>query len=879
MKLVNVINKEYINPVDLETLGNSINTLQAGHIQALDKANELKVALSAFDLNPQEDAWKQEKVNEINQLIDDNTIYGNAYQALDDIIRQSGDLLTSPALIKRAEANANYKAFRDSINARTDLTEREKQYFLDNPNNQYYYEDKFDDYGRVIGGTTWIPGENPTQKISVADSFVKAIQLAAKEAGGTGAIKYIDANGNEVTDLTQAKTFMVQNSTDYKWERLTDDKIQQAWNFILNSEPGLKESIAQDYKIESYYYDKAQKDGTTYIGNVVNQQGLKYNSIEEYAQARINPGIDAAKYYNAFKTVNSKFIDLRTNEEKKGKSSKTDDNYMPNMGASTQTHNINYTNAYGKDVFTTKETQIGNISQLYKQYTGKDIENPESLNIIQWKDKIGELRTTIANSDSIDKNYMLEALNNYELELEDAINNYNKFISSEGDKELFDFIESIETTGKLPLNNKYNEDAEFAGNINKIWTNGIDANGTQFNTAYLSITSNNDAFKKELQRYGFDIRKGDYKNQILISSSDKDKTIILSKLIKDYNVANIIRYNENFKIISPYTERSTGTLDNPPTVYTYINKLYTYYNSLKNKQQTKLKEKTNSRAIPNTVTVYTTGDAFKAQQALASGEIDEQRYNTTVKIAKEQLAGTITSADFSQASIYMYDENDKGGYKPITKQKDLVEIQQSFRKAIISGNDKIKVNLVSNDLDGAGYTFSWIEGEGANAKEYTIYSPDLYVDRTLKELQTSDRSKAVRNLTLMDTGMVGSEKTIFDDGNGTGLLSDVELTALGNGTFYLTNGENSKYNQREDMANLISNEPKIIDKETAVNMQLAFKNLRMAKLALQTPNILTDEQISNYNTIVANAVEYIASIYGESNAAIESEVIKYMQTN
>ena len=79
MAQVQYITREFIPRVDLTTLGNTFNTLEQGHQAAIQAASDLKATIATLPMDAQEDGFKEKLVNEINQTVDDNTLYGNSY--------------------------------------------------------------------------------------------------------------------------------------------------------------------------------------------------------------------------------------------------------------------------------------------------------------------------------------------------------------------------------------------------------------------------------------------------------------------------------------------------------------------------------------------------------------------------------------------------------------------------------------------------------------------------------------------------------------------------------------------------------------------------------------------------------------------------------
>ena len=111
METFKYINREYTPSVDLTTLGKTFDTLEQGHQDAIKAASQLEMKMAELDLNEKEDQWRQEKINSIRQLVDDNTIYGNSYAALDNIIAKAGNIMSDQGMIGRLQAQKDIFLF------------------------------------------------------------------------------------------------------------------------------------------------------------------------------------------------------------------------------------------------------------------------------------------------------------------------------------------------------------------------------------------------------------------------------------------------------------------------------------------------------------------------------------------------------------------------------------------------------------------------------------------------------------------------------------------------------------------------------------------------------------------------------------------------
>lgn len=297
MKVFNPIHRDYVAPVDLNILANTYNTLETGHKEAVASASELKKQLSILDLNNQEDAWRANKINQVQSILNANTIDDNAIGAIDDLILASEDILFGPDTMGRVKANQAWKANNAKIDA-MNMPEDYKEYFKEK--NPYHYEDKYDENGNIVGGTEWKPVVNPVNTVPLSDLIVKGIQIAAKEKGGGSRIQYLDANGNITTDMSKAYDGEVFNTITGTWERLTRDKIKAGIQAFIESTPGAKESLKQDWDVAEWKHQKAvaANDGNPVIDDITDAQGVVLSQAD-YLNKRIMPAVEAATYYNS----------------------------------------------------------------------------------------------------------------------------------------------------------------------------------------------------------------------------------------------------------------------------------------------------------------------------------------------------------------------------------------------------------------------------------------------------------------------------------------------------------------------------------------------------------------------------------------------------
>lgn len=282
--------RQQVNPIDLNVLARTYNTLEQGHQQVIQTKSQIDAQLAQLDLNEAEDTWRQEQLNKVRNALTENMQYGNAYSSLDDIVGTYGDITSSPGMIGRLRAQQDYKAYMDNLDKRTDLSEDYKNYYR--TVNKYNYQDITDKNGNVIGGSKWIPIDKEVSEIPMNQILNQALQWAAKEQGGGSQTRWLDANGKVTDDITKSVTGEIYSHTKGDWQRLSKAKLAEAVKAVIENTPGAKASLEQDYKIAKWKYDQ---NGSNL--DITDKNGILLTP-EQYLAKRIDPFYNAATFYN-----------------------------------------------------------------------------------------------------------------------------------------------------------------------------------------------------------------------------------------------------------------------------------------------------------------------------------------------------------------------------------------------------------------------------------------------------------------------------------------------------------------------------------------------------------------------------------------------------
>lgn len=289
------IQQPHIPSYNLEVVSNAYNKLNEGHIQAIQAQSELQSAIAQLDLNETEEDFRQSLVSEINQTVQDNTRYNNAYFALPDIIAKAGNINSNPELIGRLRAQQAYKANIAAIDSRTDVNDAAKEMAKDL--SPYYYRDK--QTGELINNGIWKPGYNPVKSYNVNEILQLVGQYVSPDKGGYSApISFLNVDGTISDTWNPAGGLGVLNQQTGQWERLSEEKIKSAWNAALAANPGIIASLKQDYEVANWNLNTKGED----IYNIVGKDGSRI-TFYDFVNRIIDPYAKAKSYYNKTSSV------------------------------------------------------------------------------------------------------------------------------------------------------------------------------------------------------------------------------------------------------------------------------------------------------------------------------------------------------------------------------------------------------------------------------------------------------------------------------------------------------------------------------------------------------------------------------------------------
>ena len=276
-----------IRQIDTNLVGNTLATITAGNKEALQRQSELRTAIANMDLNEAEDGFRQQLFDDITTTIEDNSIAGNAYYALDNIIKKAGDIGSNPGLLGRLKAQQAYKQFQAEVDARKDLNDDTKAWAK--AKNPYHYQDKVDDAGRVIGGTEWKPYITPVEDIDMNKVYALASQYIRPKKSNWESTTFVDENGN--ISKTYKPGYFVLNEITGNKEEVTREMVDNAINMAINANPEIEASMKQSFEVAKWKYSNGDTDN-----NLAYDSKGKVKSYNQYRNDLIDPYINQMIY-------------------------------------------------------------------------------------------------------------------------------------------------------------------------------------------------------------------------------------------------------------------------------------------------------------------------------------------------------------------------------------------------------------------------------------------------------------------------------------------------------------------------------------------------------------------------------------------------------
>lgn len=855
MKGFNYINTEYVPTVDLNTLGNTFNTLEQGHKEAIKTASNLQAEMAKLELNEAENEWRQQKISEIQQTIDNNTIFGNSAAALDDIIVKAGNLASDAGMIGRLQAQKDYTDFKNRVINDKTLPEDYKEYFLEK--NPYYYKDIVDEEtGKVISGTKWSPTTSPTAVVDLSSLITKGLQWAARESGSYNQVRWLDKNGNPTTNPNEVFDGEYYDDTTHAFEKLDRSKIEAGIRAAIESTPGAKESLQQDYDVALWKHKKAinaTKGKYNIVSDVTDDNGITL-SPQQYLNKRISPALYAAEYYNTTrKTTYGNGLKTYKAAEQAAEIAKynteTNEDYFKKIGAASDTKPITIKYNATSELMGKKQNIQNDLYNLFKAATGRDI-NVDMTNASAdgWKNSLNRAYLILKNNGATEQQLIDFKIKSNELirEYNETTMNYDMLTRdlNDNDKELADYISRMQNGGNFNPNNPY--DNALLKHIENIYGDTGEyydvsfSNTDQYNQLVQILNGNDNkdnlinicftTGRKEVNGQSVNyirLPKKYYQNMLLLANGTNAVTkgnlngVSIQILDSDYNsimpdIKNGLSASAKSRVLATY-HMLPNELIRLSTDFT--------------KQQEKINNKMDNYQEITIGHQSLPGEMFYETYLMHlydTGQIDEKQYNHRLKIQQNELRRKAISHGYGNTLMYAIEQDEQyGTLKEINNTKDREDIGNEIVTAI--GNNKAVFNSAHNPFLGSGTNITIYSKLDANgdptgiAKTYFI--PGLITDEAQQAFEENEYTKASDYIAKADAlGYVTNLSESFE----TPTLGAQQLISNRNNIFTYKKGNTSININREQAVDIYSamNEYRDIQNNFAQgNLQLNDENV------------------------------------------------------
>lgn len=851
-------------PVDIETLkyipraqvqnnslgavDNAVNKLAARHDATIERQSAINEYLGKIKLNSAEDQWKFNKMQEINDSINQEAEFGNYAGALTTAVKQAGNLAASPELHGRMRAQEDYEQFKQEVDNNRFLDGRTKQWAKEL--NPYSYQDKYDEKGNVIGGTKWEPLKKPVNQVDKVDLMGKVMQIAAKKAGGGNTIYYMGRDGKLTPEYNKSIDGLAFVNKEGKYEELPKDTLKLAMEAVINNTPGAKESIEQDYEVSKYFLKKeVATNPKTNVANrdITDARGLLLNR-DQYLNKLLDPFYKSASYYHSFTSSTpgpgqSVAAERMRSAREATANASTEEKYTPSSVSAGNIETLATSAAEYKADSYKNRSKLMQMASTLKVKVPVTASTDALYNIIA-----NRLKQNPALAHGAGAISLLEEAAAAKEAYHENVSSFNDMIkgASTTDRMAAEFVSHLDSNSEMSdLMTKGNIYAsQYANSINKVYGgSGKNIRYTMSNESFIAATKSLDAgIRGSHVKAGFKTGRDDNGNMYIeLNKADAFKLHQLQNVMTKSGSISTSVIDFNGKTIErPGIGKD---LDNIKNIYTKTNDKY---GKLLNNRPAPLRTSLDSFADEDIMISELT------RQGLATGEkIEKLKFK--LDIAKEAAIKNIRT--YEPANFAMYEKAQDGGTFRSVNDGNSKAIKMGHIKTLLGSSEGSKrVNVTTGMHQGVLGTIITVakapvpstgtrtSGEGnaipdgykGDAKDrtyedggYTIFVPNL-IHSAQRDIVESDPEYKAK--TKLQNAQINGKSEIRLNSNYTDnpALPDTKIILNKDGSFDYMLGKNR---QR-------------ISKEKAIELQRANDDYRSLKNVVRTigPGNISPEQ-------------------------------------
>lgn len=828
--------------LDLGIVQNTLATITAGNKEALQTQSALRTAIAEMDLNEAEDGFRQTLFDDITKTIDDNTIEGNAYYALNDIIKKAGDISSNPGLLGRLKAQQEYKKFQEEVDARKDLNDDTKAWAK--TMNPYQYQDKIDETtGKVIGGTEWKPGITPVEDIDMNKVYALASQYIRPKKSNWDSTTFVDENGN--ISKTYKPGYFVLNEITGKKEEVTREMVDNAINMAINANPGIEASIKQSFEVAKWKYSKGDTEN-----NLAYDSTGKVKSYNQYRNDLIDPYINQMIYSETQSSTkwNNSGLELMYKQQAKERLAQQTNG----VGITAEDAVRNASSVMGNPIELDKDiygSSLGKINQGKAQLsnlTGIPMANiPDT-----YEDFVNTVQSTNGMINDIQRKAAKDFYDLYGTQIQN--NNNRKNSNSELDaativgQYLRQNIPLNQIDGTNPHLKKYIDE------YNSFIDNLFDGSETiSFKPKDINKILTSKEERQRLEDLGIKIEN----NSLILDKDHDNAAYTFANLIKGQK-GNFYRGNEK---VTPFSKIAYGdvifgdSINSPSDIVKRANNLTNMINAAYQDVDVKKAENNDNKIVVGTgsLSTFTVGDTL-FQQILE--ETGEAKVKSMRDAAKARAINAFRTGTFVDNEIYQaIPVKDKSGniisynYKELNR-ADKLKIANEFagvKDDDITGN----LSYIQGYEFKQGFVYPHKNGDGETEEVKLIFGTNQN-DPALEVLNNADFIRAGKEL-------MGSY--INEESVNIGKLGDDYITVKG-----VQDPTNIKFSDTFEI-DLGGDPIGICNMTTAMNLLQSYRTLIYNRKDFNIGSDV-DESISDYVKENPNIWINYVNLFGERQA-------------
>lgn len=284
---------------DLSSLERSFEQREARMNQAVNQRTAVNNILGQIESQLHQDEntkqWFYNYKQNINDQIRSHIEAGNYGQAFRTATSLAGDVANDSAIQGRIKANADYNKYVEGLDKRVrskEISETTRKRAL--KENEYYYDDITDDFGNVIGGTTFV-GKEPVNDINWAEHTAKAAATIRPDViqnqNLTGGVKGTEEGTTTTTGYGHSLEQVTFNEIYNQAERLLSaesdgfNKLVQSYDNDVFTRNELKEELegldpnSKEYQIKKQQYD--------FLNGLLTDNGVDITDFNAYYARKV----------------------------------------------------------------------------------------------------------------------------------------------------------------------------------------------------------------------------------------------------------------------------------------------------------------------------------------------------------------------------------------------------------------------------------------------------------------------------------------------------------------------------------------------------------------------------------------------------------------